>query len=47
MIRDIIELLHIVEDGSENIRIAKGKYQLPLSVKQAIELKTKQRQWKE
>jgi hypothetical protein len=45
MIREIIELLQIVEDGTENIRIAKGKYKLPLSVREAHQLKMKKNKW--
>lgn len=45
MIKEIIDLLQIVEDGSENIRIAKGKYKLPLTVKESYQLKRKKQQW--
>lgn len=45
MIREIIELLQIVEDGTENIRIAKGKYKLPMSIQEAYELKVKKHKW--
>ena len=29
MIKNILELLPFVEDGTESIKIAKGKYKLP------------------
>ena len=29
MIKNILELLPFVDDGTENIKIAKGKYKLP------------------
>ena len=47
MIKNILDLLELVEDGSENIRIAKGKYKLPLSIKESFNQKLKEKQWKE
>lgn len=47
MIRNILDLLEIVEDGSENIRIARGKYNLPLSIKESYKQKLKENKWKE
>lgn len=35
MIRNIIELLPYVKGETENIRIAKGKYAYPKSIKEA------------
>jgi hypothetical protein len=35
MIKSILDLLPYVEDGSENIRIAKGKNKMPKSFKEA------------
>jgi len=45
MIREIIELLQIVEGGTENIEIAKGKYKLPMTIKEAYKLKVKKHKW--
>ncbi len=36
MIQNILELLPYVNDGSENIRIAKGQNYLPKNLKQAF-----------
>jgi hypothetical protein len=47
MIKAILDLLQYANGETENIRIAQGKYQLPLSVKDAIKTKVKQNQWKE
>jgi len=38
MIKDIIELLQIVNGETENIKIAQGKNALPKSVKNGIKL---------
>ena len=35
MIKNILELLSFVQDDTENIRIAKGKYKFPNSVGEA------------
>ena len=35
MIKNILELLPLVQGETENIRIAKGKYKLPETVKEA------------
>lgn len=45
MIKTILELLEYANGETENIRIAQGKYQLPLSVKEAIKSKAKQNDW--
>ncbi len=34
MIKNILDLLHIVKGETENIKIAKGKYKLPTSIKE-------------
>jgi hypothetical protein len=47
MIKAILDLLQYAHGETENIRIAQGKYQLPLSVKEAIKTKVKQNEWKE
>lgn len=47
MITTILELLEYANGETENIRIAQGKYQLPLSVKEAIKTKVKQNQWQD
>jgi hypothetical protein len=47
MIKAILDLLQYANGETENIRIAQGKYQLPLSVKEAIKTKVKQNEWKE
>ena len=46
MIKAILDLLQYANGETENIRIAQGKYQLPLSVKDAIKTKVKQNAWK-
>lgn len=46
MIKAILDLLQYANGETENIRIAQGKYQLPLSVKEAIKTKVKQNEWK-
>tara|TARA_R110002096_G_scaffold56182_1_gene143697 strand:+ start:1668 stop:1820 length:153 start_codon:yes stop_codon:yes gene_type:complete len=38
MIKNIIDLLQVVNGGSENIRIAQGKYALPKDFKGAFRL---------
>jgi len=45
MIKNILDLLQEVNGETENIRIAKGKYALPTSVKNGYKL-IKQIQWK-
>jgi len=37
MIKNILELLSFVQDDTENIRIAKGKYKLPETFKEGFE----------
>ena len=46
MLKTILELLEYANGETENIRIAQGKYQLPLSIKEAIKSKTKEKEWK-
>jgi len=46
MLKAILDLLQYANGETENIRIAQGKYQLPLSVKDAIKTKVKQNEWK-
>lgn len=37
MIKNILELLSFVQDDTENIRIAKGKYKLPETFKEGFQ----------
>jgi len=46
MLKTILELLEYANGETENIRIAQGKYQLPLSIKDAIKSKVKENEWK-
>ena len=46
MLKTILELLEYANGETENIRIAQGKYSLPLSIKEAIKSKAKQKEWK-
>ena len=45
MIKNIIDLLQVVEGDTENIRIAQGKNALPKNVKNGIKLLKKQIKW--
>ena len=45
MIKNIIDLLQVVEGDTENIRIAQGKNALPTNVKNGIKLLKKQIKW--
>jgi hypothetical protein len=45
MIRNILDLLPYVKDGSENIRIAKGQNYLPTNLKQAFAQVKKEIKW--
>ena len=45
MIKNIIDLLQVVEGDTENIRIAQGKNALPTNVKNGLKLLKKQIQW--
>lgn len=45
MIKNIIELLPYVKGETENIRIAKGKYKYPESIKEAYK-QFKEQVWK-
>lgn len=47
MIKTILDLLEYANGETENIRIAQGKYHLPLSIKEAIKTKVKQNKWQE
>lgn len=46
MLKAILDLLQYAHGETENIKIAQGKYQLPLSVKEAINHKVKEKEWK-
>lgn len=45
MIRDIIALLPLVKGETENIRIAKGKYQMPTTLKQGFKQIKRDLEW--
>jgi hypothetical protein len=45
MIKNIIDLLQVVEGDTENIKIAQGKNALPKNVKNGIKLLKKQIKW--
>jgi len=45
MIKNIIDLLQVVDGDTENIRIAQGKNALPISVKNGLKLLKKQIKW--
>jgi hypothetical protein len=45
MIKNIIDLLQVVDGDTENIRIAQGKNALPKNVKNGIKLLKKQIKW--
>jgi len=45
MIKNIIDLLQVVNGDTENIRIAQGKNALPKNVKNGIKLLKKQIKW--
>tara|TARA_R110000822_G_scaffold106787_1_gene235184 strand:- start:8476 stop:8631 length:156 start_codon:yes stop_codon:yes gene_type:complete len=45
MIKNIIDNLPNVEADTENLKIAKGKYQLVTSIKQAIKVFKKELKW--
>ena len=45
MIKNIIDLLQVVEGDTENIKIAQGKNALPTNVKNGLKLLKKQIQW--
>ena len=47
MLKTILELLEYANGETENIRIAQGKYSLPLSIKEAIKSKKKEYKWQE
>ena len=52
MIRTIIDLLQVVDDEKENIKIAKGKYAYPKNLKEAYkkfkrDLKWQRKQYKQ
>jgi len=46
MIKNILDLLQMVNGETENIRIAKGKNALPLSIKNGMKLLKQQIEWK-
>lgn len=45
MIKNIIDLLQVVNGDTENIKIAQGKNALPKNVKNGIKLLKKQIKW--
>jgi hypothetical protein len=45
MIKNIIDLLQVVDGDTENIRIAQGKNALPKNVKNGMKLLKKQIKW--
>ncbi len=45
MIKNILDLLSFVEDGSENIKIAKGKYKLPETFKEGYKQLKNELKW--
>jgi len=45
MIKNIIDLLQVVDGETENIKIAQGKNALPKNVKNGIKLLKKQIKW--
>tara|TARA_R100001440_G_scaffold51328_1_gene71309 strand:- start:1812 stop:1964 length:153 start_codon:yes stop_codon:yes gene_type:complete len=45
MIKNILELLPFVEDGTENIKIAKGKYKLPETFREGYKQFKKELKW--
>jgi|TARA_R110000796_G_scaffold85986_1_gene186198 hypothetical protein len=45
MIKNIIDLLQVVDGDTENIKIAQGKNALPTSVKNGLKLLKKQIKW--
>jgi hypothetical protein len=45
MIKNILELLPFVEDGTENIKIAKGKYKLPETFKEGYKQFKNELKW--
>lgn len=38
MIKDILDNLHLVDAETENLKIAKGKYKLPTTTKEALKV---------
>ncbi len=45
MIKNIIDLLQVVDGETENIKIAQGKNALPKNVKNGLKLLKKQIKW--
>lgn len=45
MIKNILELLKYANGETENIRIAQGKYKLPLTIKEAYKALKQEIQW--
>ena len=45
MIKNILELLSFVQDDTENIRIAKGKYKLPETFKEGYKQLKNEIKW--
>tara|TARA_R110002020_G_scaffold159248_7_gene342930 strand:- start:282 stop:434 length:153 start_codon:yes stop_codon:yes gene_type:complete len=45
MIKNILDLLAFVDDGSENIKIAKGKYKMPETLKEGYKQLKNEIKW--
>ena len=45
MIRTIIDLLQVVDDETENIKIAKGKYKLPETFREGYKQLKNELKW--
>jgi len=45
MIKNILDLLAFVGDGSENIKIAKGKYKMPETLKEGYKQLKNEIKW--
>ncbi len=45
MIKNILELLPFVDDETENIKIAKGKYKLPETLREGYKQLKKELKW--
>jgi len=45
MIKNILELLPLVDNGTEVIKIAKGKYKLPETLKEGYKQLKKEIKW--
>lgn len=45
MLKNIFDILNVVEGETENIRIAQGRYYLPNTIKDNLKLFKKEMQW--